>query len=376
MNKVQHLEDIKKIRSIEKTVRKEINNPIYDLSNWNSGEQYKTKIMQYYSVQVEHNFQDYRYSYEIDESIKKSIMKKLNFESQKKCVVFPSSTSAICCICDYIKKNHLSKICILEPSYFSIGSCLSSFGLSFNREYIELNEKGNPTFPYGAIIKCNYDVIWVTSPVFSTGIYYNYENILQLLELAKKGTLLIIDESISSPHNYIGNIFNKYNNVISIISPSKYIGINSQKFCVVVCNSLIENYLFDWIDVFCGSLPSSSFFAIQHFISDNYEKCITVHDEYVKKNIEIITDLKNKYPSNYFIGKDSSYITIQNTKQNYFSTINYEIFYNLMKKTNASIIPGYINEFSPNWGFCYRVNLTLDHNDIKSYLGRVFNYFD
>lgn len=375
MTLIQHLEDIKKIRTIEEEVNKEVHNSVFDISGWNSGEQYKSEMMQNYFIQAQNNIQDYRYSYEIDKKFKKSIMDRIGFDASKECVIFPSSTSAICCICDYIKKHNFNKICILEPSYFSISACLSSFGLSFTREYIQISKNGKPIIPYDTIVN-NYDVLWVTSPIFSTGIYYDDYNISQLLQLAKKGIFIIIDESISAPYKYIGNIFQKHSNVVSIISPSKYLSINSQKFCAVICNSLIQNYLFDWIDVFCGSLPNSSFIAIQHFLSDNYKKCISVHDEYVKKSISIIKELAYQYPSNYFFGKDSSYITIQNKKQKYFSTIDYTFFYNLIKKTNASVIPGYINNFSASWGFCYRINLTLNHSDIQSYLGRVFNYFD
>ena len=41
MIKIQHIEDIKKIRNIEKTVKGISNIPLFDISTWNSGEQYK-----------------------------------------------------------------------------------------------------------------------------------------------------------------------------------------------------------------------------------------------------------------------------------------------------------------------------------------------
>ena len=374
--KIQHLEDVKKIRTIEDILKHEMNMPLFDISNWNSGEQYKKQIMENYHINAEVDIQDYRYSYELNDKLKKMILQKLGFDFSKESVIFPSSTAAICCICDYLKKQGLNKVCILEPAYFSIAACLDSFGLSVNREYINLDENHIPLIPYESILQNNYDVLWITSPIFSTGVYYNDIGISLLLELANKGIFVIIDESISSPNRYIGNTFKNYSNVLSIISPPKYLAINSQKFCVVVCNSLVENYLFDWIDVFIGSLPSSSFIAIDHFLSDNYNKCVDIHDEYVKKSIDIINDLTSLYPNNFYTGSDSSYVTIQNKKQSYLNKIDYNFFYNFMKATNTSLIPGYINNFSRRWGFCYRVNLTLNHFDIKFNLGRVFNYFE
>lgn len=113
MIKIQHIEDIKKIRNIEKTVKGISNIPLFDISTWNSGEQYKHEIMKKYHTPSVDCIQDYKYSYEINNNIKEKIIKKIGVDDEKKCVIFPSSTTAICCICDYLKKNNYDKICIL-----------------------------------------------------------------------------------------------------------------------------------------------------------------------------------------------------------------------------------------------------------------------
>ncbi|MBS6822037.1 MAG: hypothetical protein KH210_10660 [Roseburia sp.] len=374
MIKIQHIEDIKKIRNIEKTVKGISNIPLFDISTWNSGEQYKHEIMKKYHTPSVDCIQDYKYSYEINNNIKEKIIKKIGVDDEKKCVIFPSSTTAICCICDYLKKNNYDKICILEPSYFSVAPCLDSFGVSYYKEYISLDENGIPIIPFSSIVNNKYNAVWITSPIFSTGIYYERQNLCLLKKLNQKGIFLIIDESISSPNKYIANTFQE--NTISIISPPKYIGINSQKFSAVICDYPLEQFLFDWIDVFCGSLSNSVFLAINHFLSQNYNECVCIHDNYINKSILLINELIKHYPNNYFSGQDCTYITMQNKKKLYCSNIDYNFFYKFMKHTNASIIPGYINNFSPRWGFCYRINLTVNHNDLTNYLGRIFNFFD
>lgn len=77
MIKIQHIEDIKKIRNIEKTVKGISNIPLFDISTWNSGEQYKHEIMKKYHTPSVDCIQDYKYSYEINNNIKEKIIKKL-----------------------------------------------------------------------------------------------------------------------------------------------------------------------------------------------------------------------------------------------------------------------------------------------------------
>ena len=372
---IPHLEEIKEIRRFEQTVLKETNIPIYDLSHWNAGEAYISLMMSQYKAACSLNHFEYHYSYEFDNELKQRIMYRLTRTStpEYNCVLIHNSTAAICCIADYLKKKNYKRICVIEPAYFSIYSCLLSFGLNVFKESIVLDENNKIIFPYENIIKHKYDAVWITSPIFSTGIYF--DEISSIHYLAQKGVLLLIDESASSPNHSLFHQLYSAENMIAIFSPHKYLSINSTKFAAIICPFSVSNYLEDWIDVFIGSLPMSSCMAIEHFMSSNFATCVDIHDNYVNNNLKIIKELCTIYPNNYYNGKETNYITIRNKIIPFIDSLNKIDMLKIMRSTHISFIPGYINGFSKDWGFCYRVNLTNNPSIIKHGLGRLFNFF-
>lgn len=374
---IPHLEEIKEIRQFEQRVLRETDIPVVDISHWNSGNMYKDILLSQYNADIPLDISDYHYSYEYNNSLKLRVLHQLmgasinNFD----CVFIHNATSAICCIADYLKKHGYHKICILEPAYFSTYACLSSFSLNVCKEMVSFDSNGNIELPYDCIIQNKYDVVWITSPIFSTGIYFSENQIAYISALGQRGILLVIDESAASPNRTLTPHLCSNDNVISIFSPQKYLALNSIKFAAIICAKPIREYFEDWIDVFIGALPISACIAIEHYLSPNYDLCINIHDEYIKSNIQQIQELCALFPDNYYNGTLSNYITICNKTIPYINSIKEIDIYNIMRKTHVSFTPGYINGFYENWGFCYRINLTLDPHVLKNCLGRLFNYF-
>lgn len=373
---IPHLKEIDKIREMAQEVYRRTNIPVYDISHWNCGKQYKDLLLKKYINYAKIDALDYHYSYEYSDSIRKSVIYRLlntPIDSYD-CVFIHTATAAICCISDYIKKNGYKKICVLEPAYFSISSCLLSFGLNIQVEHVVLDNNNHCIFPYDEIVYGKYDVVWITSPVFSTGIYYTQDQIQYINRLIQNGILLIIDESAASPNHLLTPQLLPADNIISLFSPHKYLSINSIKFAVIMCSKIIKKYFEDWIDVFSGSLPSSACAAIEHFLSPNYIECLNLHDEFIDKNITIVKELCTLFPDNFYNGLASTYITVQNRTIPYMATLKDLDLFKLMQHTHISFVPGFINGFSKQWYFCYRINLTHDSEMIKSHLGRLFNY--
>lgn len=374
---IPHLEEIKEIRKFEQNILKETNVPVVDISHWNSGDMYKNIILSQYTADTPLNISDYHYSYEYNNAIKRKILHQLIGASTDNldCVFTCNATSAICCIADYLKKQGYQKICVLEPAYFSAYACLLSFNLNIYKETITPDDAGNVEVPYDSIIQNKYDVVWITSPIFSTGIYFTKKQISSFNLLAQKGILLVIDESAASPNCALTPDLLPNENIISIFSPHKYLALNSVKFAAIICTNSACEYFEDWIDVFIGALPLSSCIAIKHYLSPNYNLCLKIHDKYIKSNIQQVQELCTLFPDNYYNGTGSNYITIRNRKIPYINSLKSIDMFDIMKQTYVSFIPGYINGFTENWGFCYRINLTLDIHVLKNYLGRLFSYF-
>lgn len=376
---IPHLEEIQKIRDFEKIVLDETNVPVSDISHWNAGDDYKKLIFSKYYANTNIDFSDYHYSYEYLHNAQKEVITLLagNSTCVYDCVLVQNSTSAICCIADYLKKHNYKRICILDPAYFSISSCLLSFGLNIYVESISINENDEINFPYENILNKKYDVVWITSPVFSTGIYFSEKQIEFINQLSQNGILLIIDESASAPHHTLTKQLTPTDNIISIFSPHKYLSINSIKFAAIICAHSVSAYIEDWIDVLVGSLPASSCIAINHYLSSNFTACLELHDKYIEENLNLVQKLCKTFPDNSFKGSGvlTNYITMCNDSLAGIKSLDDINMLKLMRHTHVSFIPGYINGFSDKWGFCYRLNLTLNSTTIQNSLGRLFNYF-
>lgn len=372
---IPHLEEIEQIRRIETRIFHETGIPIDNISHWNAGQEYQELILSHYNAATPINPSDYHYSYEYNRDIKQILISKfLPSNNTHNAVLVHNATAAICCIADYLKKNDYKKICVIEPAYFSIYSCLRSFGLNVYKESITVKNK-KLIFPFKNIIQHKYDCVWITSPIFSTGIYYTSEQLEYINILSQKGIFVIIDESASSPNQIISKQLSFTENMIAIFSPHKYLSINAVKFAVIICTYPMSKYFENWIDVLIGSLPLSSCIAIEHFLSPNFEVCLQKHDDYIKKNLENIHSLCLQYPTNFYYGKASNYISVCNEHIPYAHSLDPINMYQIMNATHVSFIPGYINGFNESWGFCYRVNLTLNSSTIQNGLGRLFNYF-
>ena len=374
---IPHLEEIKIIRKLEQHVEAKDNISVFDVSHWNSGKEYQDLILKQYTGNSVQDYLDYHYSYQYNADTKQQVLARLlNGTTDSNGVFIPCATSAICCICDYLKKKKYKKICVLQPAYFSIYACLSSFGLNACIESVALDSNGNAQIPFSKILSKAYDAVWITSPIFSTGIYYPVYQHNVILKLAQKGIFVIIDESAASPKRLVTGHLWSSSNIISIFSPHKYLSINSTKFAIIVCSQQICDYLEDWIDVFVGSLPESSCRAIRHFLSPNFQECLDIHEKYIQGSYEAIQELCRAYPDNFTFGDPSTYITIQNKRVPYIDSIDEKRILDIMRKVHISFVPGYINGFSKQWGFSYRVNLTLNTHMLKSHLGRLFNYWE
>lgn len=374
---ISHLEEIKQIRHFEQIILKETNIPVVDISYWNSGNLYKDIILSQYITDTSLDIADYHYSYEYDYTTKHRVLNQLIGipSSNLECVFIHNATSAICCIADYLKKHDYRKICILEPAYFSTYACLASFGLNVYKETLIVDSCGDINLPYDCIIQKKYDVVWITSPIFSTGIYFSESQIAYINALVQRGIFLVVDESAAAPNCSLTSKLCTTDNIISIFSPHKYLALNSIKFAAIICAKSTRQYLEDWIDVFIGALPVSACTAIKHYLSPNYNICISRHDEYIKFNMQLIQELCDMFPDNYYNGTVSNYITICNRTIPTINSLEDIDVYNIMRKTHVSFTPGYINGFSENWGFCYRINLTLDSHTLQICLGKLFNYF-
>ena len=187
-------------------------------------------------------------------------------------LLLQSSTIAIVNMINFLVHHNRKRLCILQPAYFSVALCCSMFSLDYGVEQISFSD-GRPQIPVDKILSSGYDCVWITSPVFCTGFYFDEEHKRNIAQIKSKGITIIFDESLALPGKELIRSFPIDPEVFAIYSPHKAISINGLKFAIIVCEKCYEDFLEQWIDVFSGALGGSNRDAVFQYLSPNYLNC-------------------------------------------------------------------------------------------------------
>lgn len=367
LNSIEHYRQIDIIRNIESEIEKDFGVRPFDISHWNSGDNYKKGLLAKFELDKLDNFFDYNYSYSYDSDVLHKILHL--HPNAIECALSNSATSAIATICAVISELGMNKVCLLNPSYFSTIECLKMNGASVNTLCYEYD--GQYHIPFDKIKELHPDVVWITQPVFSTGTYIPTD---ELELLAKMNNFLVCDASMCDMCNYPTIKFDFDKGVI-FFSPHKVISINGIKFCYILCNKLMRSKIEDWGDIFSGSLPATSTLAINHYLSSNYKSCLDYHNAFI---CESKSKIKSIIGSNTLIkpcgDSKGSYETFSIMNYSYANSIDYNQLKEIFASTLVSFLPGCVNKFPVENGFCFRLNHTLDTNRTTNAFLKILNY--
>ena len=370
-----HLEDIEKIRDYEQQAQN-LGIKVFDISHWDSGNNYKKLLLS--TIHIDNSFQpcDYIYSYVLDEITHLNVQKHLIGTCENSCsIFFANSTISIVNICNYLQKNNLRKICLIQPSYFTVVPCMNAFGLKVDELSLSYSD-GKYIIPLEQILCKGCDAVWITSPVFCTSTYFCQQEINKIQFLLDQGIYVIFDESLSLKELSVRRELTNTDKLFSIFSPHKVISTNAFKFSCVICHVRNEKFFDQWVDIFSGGLMNSSKLAITHFLSVNYSKCVDVYKNYTSDMKETIVNfLSTSMGSDIEISHEiGQYMTLYLRNVPYRETIESHFIKKMILSTGVSLLPGYLEGFFEELGFCFRINLTLDKTMLLTSLNRVIKY--
>jgi histidinol-phosphate/aromatic aminotransferase/cobyric acid decarboxylase-like protein len=367
-------------REVEKVVESEIGIPLLNISHWDSSREYQDLMMKTLSLNSSQSIWNYTYTYSYTDETRRKIKEKLGIASDavdsSMILLLQSSTIAIVNICNLIKLHGYKKVCILQPAYFSVANCLDLFGVPYSFEYSLFSEDG-VCIPEREIMQKEYDVLWITSPVFSTSVYYSCEQVNIIENLARGGKLVICDESLALPGFELVRNIKPSPNIISIYSPHKAISINGLKFSAIVCDAIFEDFLEQWVDVLSGALSQSNCNAISHYISDNFDLCFHVYKSHVDSVKRILqTSAITQSNINFLRNTHGHYISVFHNKFHQKIGMDLEVMRQIMKNAYASFFCGMLNGIEYDTRLSFRMNLTLNKNDLVAAFIRVVKYLD
>ena len=353
----------------KKEISEQIN--ITNISHWNSSHMFKEYIEKHIHLNSQQDIFDYMYTYDLTKNKRLQIIEKLGVQNpiDSMCLLSPSGTNTILNTINFLKMHNYHKLGILAPSYFSVEQSCRICNLSYEKIALQYTE-GKYLIPIEYILEDKFDVIWLTSPAYSTGISYDDAQISNIKKIISNNVLIIADESLAMPEQMLLSKIPISDYFFCICTPHKTLFINKIKFSALICPQKNDDFLEQWIDIISGSLLSSNLIAIQHFLSDNFLECVAAARHWYKKSIDTINEVLQQFPdAQCNLNEISPYKTLylKSTKRDIKNLGNIKM---LIDKDYTSFIPISFNEYT---GF--RINLSLAPQEIYNAIYRILKYY-
>lgn len=313
----------------------------------------------------------YRYSYHIAKS---AVLRRLGLDPNGVGALFTENGSeSISSVANALKLTGVTDVRILDPSYFTTHHNLSRLGIRVHRTALRRFDdthalRNLPPTP-------NY-AIWVTDPIYNTGVYLSKEFVDALAAKANEGTIVVVDETLSIFPGRFARAMGTSAQFFGIYTPHKAICVNGMKFSIVVFRKELESSFEDWADVLSGGLGISSIAAVEHFLTDDY-------DQYRAAFLRAIDPIRKWHSG--LVASFGHRITLDESSTGHFAAVYFheisaslgssiEFLRSVVEHTGTSFIPGNRSGFSPDLGFCFRINLARDSLQFRGGLQRLYRH--
>lgn len=372
---IDRLSEIEKINSWEKSFEKEHGIAPYNISSWNVSKSFRESLRYQLDWPQLGDEIDYIYTYSLGRGLKEKIINKIleHQDSNSTIIITPNNTISIVNIAKFLKSYGYHNVCILNPSYFSVSQAFQTMDISYQIVNL-IRQDGDYILPLEKILTQNFDAVWLTSPVYSTGVYFSDKEFTKIQFLIDSGVMVIADESFAlNGYELIRHIL-PGKHFIGIYSPHKAICCNGIKFSAIITSDEYEDFFEQWVDVLSGNLPQSSIIAAHHFVTDNYDNCNIFFQTKTNSIRTNILNYTQELPKEIDRNSAGNLMTLYFKHIPYMDTINYDFCTSLFRKTFSSFYPGFLNGFGRDIGFCFRINLALDSPDFFQATYKVILY--
>src|ERR1044072_3269348 len=264
---IEELEGLSLLERLEKAYEREFGLAPMSLSHWDPSDEVMTALLKHLKLPEQPLPIPYIYS---DALRKPTTLELLGFNPlNSECCFVQSGTVATVLVCWWLKFLGIRQVLILCPAYFSVFYALDVVGLEYQKSYLR-HDVGAWQLRTDEILALTQNqsesvAVWVTNPVYCTGIYLKDEDLAFLNSLLDNGVAIVADECLCLTGREIGARFSASDRFVGIYSPHKSVCINAVKFGAVLASVHHQNFFDRWSDVLTGNLTASNYSAISHF---------------------------------------------------------------------------------------------------------------
>jgi histidinol-phosphate/aromatic aminotransferase/cobyric acid decarboxylase-like protein len=345
-----------------------------NLSHWDPSPQFRDYLLQHLRLDDDGDPVGYRYSYYLETH--NQLLKRLGFPDDKFLLATPGGTISMLLTAVWLKEQEVERLVVLCPTYFPVFyHCkmlrIDYYSIPFVRH------RGEYFVPREAIVKQlrrlrGRVAVWLTQPVFCTGVYLLSKDIAFFRDLLDEEHILVADECLALDGLELGRELGRHPNFFGVYSPHKALPLNAVKFSAIVCNERHRKFFEQWADVIYGGLSRSALTAIQHYLSDNFRATQTASLRRLAAALRQVCRIAASYREVEFDQRTSGhFITIY--LPNIQAALGHDQAYmwRVMRESGAYFIPGTRNHFPQSLGLCFRVNLSLASPQFFGALGRL-----
>ena len=369
------------IYDLEDEYKNQTSNEVINISDWNNEDdciEIPKELIIKASNTNTFDYSKYYFIGLLEETYQKLnhfIYKKYNINiNVDNTLLVNNSTYALFLTCKALKELKLKRILLITPCYFSIERNLNE--LNFTIVYYHLTSTNNFSFYIEEIEKIIdeqfIDAVFITNPIFSTGLEVSntiFEQIFNLI--IKKNIWIVVDNTLdqlnwnnknSLFNDFLLLKFNLFDKLIYIDSPTKKLFINGLKHAVIISKlSSLTSIKYD-SDCNIGSLTVNQVNLMNEIynIDNQYliKKSIENNINLFKNNFELTKNLL--LDSNYYLTESTcGFHTCIMLKNKNFHQVNSRSFLKkLIFDSGISLIPLNHFLFHKNNNFGFRINLS------------------
>ena len=313
----------------------------------------------------------------IDTALIKKATTKLGFRKEIGSLVTPTGSLSILNVLYWIKASGFRRVFILCPYYFSVINNCRILGIEARKVPLESNPgRTGFVFPEKQCAKIGRrDVLWITNPVYCSGLYLDTTWMKGLKSLMNNGVTVVTDECLSINGYEISHLTGNHPRFVGIYAPHKSVCLNSEKFSIAIFDKKYQEAFYQLADTTFSCIGQSNILALKHFVSPNY-------DAYSRQFNDICRDTMKNLRE---IFKYTKEVTFDNKNKGYLANCylpqvsanlgkNMTFMWKLMKNTGGTLIPGIHNGYSEKMGFCFRINLSRDEAHFYTSLKKIVSY--
>lgn len=375
---IQELLTLEEIEQAEKLYQDTYGFPPFSLSTWNPSFYYRnTYLLNRVILPPNLEVIDYIYPYELNEELSTACRRKLVGAEDAGIIYTNSGTTSISLVVSVLAAMNLRRILIISPTYFAVLHNCVQRKMDVYETHMIRNEDGYQ-LPRESILREleNIDVLWLTNPVYNTGVYMNSADIVFLQKEILPKVYVVVDECFCGNQYELSRNFYNDPHFIGIYDPMKQFLINGAKFSPIIIPPQLEDLFCQWSDIVCGSLAASSVQAMKFFVSSEADALLQVlrqADKCIQKEVRTIT---LNYTDVFLDGCVDGHMMmcyLPDLYSNYLHT--FHDFFRFQEKTGTSIISGPRFHFPDQSGFMFRINLArYDPIYFKNALNHVLSY--